>query len=898
MYAACRNREKAEAYMKKFVVISHTHWDREWYMSFSVFRLKLVDLIDRLFLILQKDNDFIFHLDAQTVVLEDYLEIRPENESLLRKYIKNGNIRVGPWYLQNDFYLTDGEATVRNLMVGTAIAESFGKCGKVGYAPDQFGNISQLPQILADFGIDNFVFGRGFRDYEIVDGERREKRLPAEFEWVGADGTRCLAVHLKHWYNNAQHIPEEKKLAELLLDINEKNFDGLNVSPYILLMNGVDHLEAQDSVLDVISSLKASGRNIEQMSLDAFMDDVRKAVKGKNMPEYCGALNKGTDYDLLKGCWASRIYLKSSNVRCEDLLENKLEPLYAYMEQSGFKGVYPTGEMNYLWKLLLKNHPHDSICGCSIDPVHRHMEDSFERITEMGKELVSRGLKTIAHHSGHPLAEDKNYCITVFNGTERTVSEVAETELNFILSENVESFALMDSDNKSVPYEIVESKTTLLDVFSPLNLPGVLDVNRVKIRFTATDVPAYSAKVFAVVPNAKGEIISSRTDGAENEFYKIYADGNALCIKDKRNGKVYKNPLILEDAADKGDSYVYRVAPQKPLNILPTSFEAPVCGALKSGITVNFDYDCPEHYDFENDCRSGETVRNSVKLTLELKAKSDVIAISYVITNNARDHRMRLKFACGIDGGKIFTDSPFDYDERLPRESCDLTDSDTHHNSTFAQLVGANEAFTVFTEGQHELENAPDGLIFTVLRSTGVINRDGITFKVGAGECWDAPGNQCLRSVSGRMGIRFGEPKSGAQCFADGKLFRNGLLALSDSFDSKKYSGGRFAVQATELAILYYVKDKYANCTVLPQSFFKLDSDKIAVTCCKAGKKGGAVVRFVNLADSEVDVELSYKGTAYRTTMSEREEKSMGKNKTLLTFSPKQIITVRFDINA
>ena len=104
--------------MNKFIVISHTHWDREWYMSFSSFRLKLVDLIDRLIGIINKDNSYIFHLDAQTVVLEDYLELRPYNKEVLKKYITSGNIIVGPWYLQNDFYLTSGESTVRNLQIG------------------------------------------------------------------------------------------------------------------------------------------------------------------------------------------------------------------------------------------------------------------------------------------------------------------------------------------------------------------------------------------------------------------------------------------------------------------------------------------------------------------------------------------------------------------------------------------------------------------------------------------------------------------------------------------------------------------------------------------------------------------------------------------------------------
>ena len=153
--------------MKYFCVVSHTHWDREWYMPLEWFKLKLVDLIDHLLATLEKYPAYIFHLDAQTVVLEDYLEYRPSRRETLRRYITEGRLVVGPWYLQNDFYLTSGESTIRNLLEGRRIAASFGNCGKVGYAADQFGNISQLPQILNNFGLDNFVFGRGLADYEV-----------------------------------------------------------------------------------------------------------------------------------------------------------------------------------------------------------------------------------------------------------------------------------------------------------------------------------------------------------------------------------------------------------------------------------------------------------------------------------------------------------------------------------------------------------------------------------------------------------------------------------------------------------------------------------------------------------------------------------------------------------
>ena len=134
--------------MKVFAVISHTHWDREWYKSLEGMRVKLVDLMDRCLETLKKYPEYIFHLDAQTIVLEDYLEIRPGKREEIRQRVQEGRLLIGPWYVQNDFYLTSGESTVRNLLTGIRLAQDFGESTMVAYAPDQFGNISQLPQNL------------------------------------------------------------------------------------------------------------------------------------------------------------------------------------------------------------------------------------------------------------------------------------------------------------------------------------------------------------------------------------------------------------------------------------------------------------------------------------------------------------------------------------------------------------------------------------------------------------------------------------------------------------------------------------------------------------------------------------------------------------------------------
>ena len=168
-------------------VISHTHWDREWYQTFQQFRLRLVDLVDHLLDILETDPDFLhFNLDAQTIVLEDYLQVRPEARERLEKHIRSGQITIGPWYQLNDEFLTSGESTVRSLLIGHRVARSFGAVMKIGYLPDQFGNLGQMPQIFQGFGIDNAIMGRG---YQLADDRKME------FKWVAPDGS-CVVASL------------------------------------------------------------------------------------------------------------------------------------------------------------------------------------------------------------------------------------------------------------------------------------------------------------------------------------------------------------------------------------------------------------------------------------------------------------------------------------------------------------------------------------------------------------------------------------------------------------------------------------------------------------------------------------------------------------------------------
>jgi len=132
-----------------------THWDREWYEPFQGFRMRLVSLLDEVFKTFEKDPEFrFFTMDGQVVPIYDYLEIRPEKRPLVERFVREGRLVLGPWYVQADEWLACGELIVRNLQIGRKLAAELGASATgAGLICDQFGHVGQMPQILDQMGM-------------------------------------------------------------------------------------------------------------------------------------------------------------------------------------------------------------------------------------------------------------------------------------------------------------------------------------------------------------------------------------------------------------------------------------------------------------------------------------------------------------------------------------------------------------------------------------------------------------------------------------------------------------------------------------------------------------------------------------------------------------------------
>ncbi|RZL38640.1 MAG: alpha-mannosidase, partial [Pedobacter sp.] len=225
----------------KVLFFSHTHWDREWYKTFQEFRFGLVEVIDQVLNLLQAGEYDNFILDGQTIVLDDYLEIRPDLKENLAKWIKKGKLIVGPWYILPDEFLISGESIIRNLLIGTQTAEDFGKCQPIGYLPDMFGHIAQMPQILKGFGINKAVLWRGVNPKNSI------------FKWQGLDKTTILASHLSDGYYNTFLINYNNQKKDLKTQLEKLKTDAYeNV---ILFPNGGDHLAAAQNIKEVVEDI-------------------------------------------------------------------------------------------------------------------------------------------------------------------------------------------------------------------------------------------------------------------------------------------------------------------------------------------------------------------------------------------------------------------------------------------------------------------------------------------------------------------------------------------------------------------------------------------------------------------------------------------------------------------
>ena len=708
--------------------ISHTHWDREWYMPFEAHRHQLIRFFDRLLDTLENEPEFrSFHLDGQAVMLEDYLEVRPQKRALLEKYIAEGRVMVGPWYILQDEYLIDGESNLRNMLYGLRTAARYGPVTKVGYFPDAFGNISQAPQILRGFGIDCAALGRGVSDYPAYAREGKEPnygRRASEIVWRSPDGSEIIGAVFLHWYNNASEIPADPEAARARIAEIQRRCESVSAVPHLLAMNGCDHQPVQRDIGAILGKLDDYPAKLVHSDFAGYFDAIRPYKERFSIfeGELDGDFTNGMG--TLANTASARIYLKQFNHQCETLLERRAEPLS--LLASLYAGTeYPADEMRFAWKSLLKNHPHDSICGCSVDEVHTGMVERFKGVRALGRSMTDDALRSLSAVLDTSEVKGER-AVTVFNPNLQPVTEAASVTVDYPREKIVSDGELILRDGEGVP---VAAQIEDLGVVFDYDLPDdrfrqPYYVRRFRITFTAEKVPALGWKTYALARDTAEISTDLRVyrRGMENRYLKITLNNDgSVTVKDKKSRRAYITG-IFEDTGDIGNEYNYAQS-KDGVTVLSTAF-APKIRLLSSSpmmarFSVKTAMRIPSGADLGTDdpqcaanpplakmrgIRTGECVME-VENIVTLRAGMRRAEFETVIENNADNHRVRVLTVSGLDTELVEADTPFDIVSRTIQPWEGWTNpSRPGKMQTFFRLSEKDAGLTVAGRGLCEYE--------------------------------------------------------------------------------------------------------------------------------------------------------------------------------------------------
>jgi len=746
------------------MVIPHTHWDREWYLPYQSFRARLVALIDRVLELFERSPAFpYFLLDGQTIVLEDYLEVRPDRRQDLARVIAEGRLLVGPWFIIPDEFLVGGEALVRNFLRGIRLGRSFGGAMMVGYIPDPFGHAAHMPAVLAGFGIKDAVIWRGA-------DQSLEK---TEFLWRSPDGSEVLTIHLPQGYGNGVALPLEREALLRRLEAALAEPKRRATTPVLLLMNGTDHWSPQPELPLIIAAANESVADAEfrhatlPMAVRAVREHLGAALS--DLPVHEGEFRSGQRAHLLPGVASARMWIKQRNQRCEDLLTAWAEPFSVWAsvlaQRMGSEWRQPlpvylghmpfpsdeasiAGLLRQAWRYLLENQPHDSICGCSTDQVHQEMRTRFDWCETIGEEVTRQSLRTIAQ-----LAAPAREAVVVFNPAGGPRTDFASTLVPW--RDGRAPTALVDHEGRRMPCQPLAGV-----VRNPLPEDTGQDLvaTRIEVGFVARDVPAHGYRVYDLEYRevaAAGEPLAD--DAIENEFFAVAADrtDGTLTVRDRLSGRVWQGLNRFVDEGDRGDEYNFCKPEQDTVIDRPAA--PPVIRVLEQGpvrcrLEVALTYRVPAKLAPERDRRSDDTVECPIRTVVTLVAGVPRIDIATTIDNRAADHRLRAAFPSDVRTPFTSAEQHFGVVRRaiaLPEhdESWAEEPIGTHPAKRFVDVSDGDRGLMIANRGLPEYEaiEGPDGVILmlTLLRCVGFLSRSDIHSRPGdAGPSLPTPGAQ------------------------------------------------------------------------------------------------------------------------------------------------------------
>ena len=814
-------------------IVPHTHWDREWYLSAAPLQLRLAALVDDLLATLGSRPELpSFLLDGQAVVLDDYLALRPEGAAALRRALAERRIEAGPWYVLADELLVSGEALVRNLLAGArAVRHCGGTPMPVGYSPDAFGHSGALPAIFAGFGIRVAVVWRGLGGARGQEGDL--------YRWRSDDGSEVLLVHLPApGYEDGKNLPADRQgAARRWLDLAMLHGSRAR-SPHWLVLNGADHHALQRGLPEAVAALADAAReaDVRLSSLAAYAEAVAQWADAAHarLPVITGELVQGRRHAwVLLGTHGTRLHLKQANARCQRLLERRAEPLATLA--LAYRGLDLREDLRAAWRTLLENHPHDSICGTSADPVHREMAVRFERCAAMGEEIAARALDAVAGYDPDAAREAGRERwapgLLVFNPQARPFTGLVEADVALFRSDlkvgqqgpkgrgarvaRSGVLRLVGPDGGALPFQELARWTGTDRVEAPRYYPDCDVVEWRRVVFAAAGLPALGVVPVRVeeganrVRGASGEArgtplgaVRVSEHGLDNGrvWVRVESDGT-VAVADRACGISAHGLGGIVDERDLGDSYTS--SPRGTLAEVPDAVALRVvhAGPLRGELEV---------------VRRWKAADLEITTLVRLDAGASHVVLELAGVNRRLEHRVRAVFPLGERVRRVVADGQFGpvvrgvAPARARRGAGELeADYRTAAMQRYVRVAGRTKGLAVLADGLPQYEARAGGeVLVTLLRACGALSRADIPERPGhAGWPTATPAGQCLGPFQARIALMLHGPaaidepaavEAAAEAFLTPPwaTMRRALLAVPDPVPGPVLEGDRLVFSA------------------------------------------------------------------------------------------------------
>lgn len=753
---------------KKVHIISHSHWDREWYMPFEQHHMRLVTLIDELLDMIQKEPTFdSFHLDGQTIILDDYISVRPDREKELRKAIADGKLQIGPFYILQDDFLISGESNIRNILIGLEESYKWGNPVPMGYFPDTFGNMGQAPQLLLKSGISTAAFGRGVKTTGAGNTAEYDEKYSSKFSemwWQSPDGSKVFTILFANWYSNGNEIPVEKVSAKVFWDKKLAEVEQYASTNQLLMMNGSDHQPLQKNILKAIEVANQLYPDYEfiHSNFKEYLSAVTEEIPDDLSTIEGELTSQETDgWYTLANTASARIYLKQRNTDVQRQLENLTEPLASMAYE--VVGEYPHDQLNYAWKLLLQNHPHDSICGCSVDEVHQEMLVRFSKSLEVGKYLAQEALTVLTNEIDTSSFSPNSRPFVLFNTSGHERTEVIEREIEWLKvpftvggGESVQNFDELEEFSlpplKIVDYlgREIEGEILGTEVKFGYELPK--DGFRVsymrlvvKVRISVTNLSGLSWISLALTEDkedrpVKQVVKAGKKNTIENQFVEVSVqDDGRLTITDKKTRASYNDFLTYENVGDIGNEYIFKEPSEEQriyANNFPAEVEIITNSRLRQEIEIRQKILIPKESSPQLDRemksftefrqrkaqRSQELVPLILKTRISLDWNSPQIKCQLNFNNQMTNHRLRVLFPTNLKTNTHRAESIYEVVERpnQPEKNWE-NPTNPQHQQAFVAVSDEKHGIVIGNYGLNEYEILAEQttIAVTLLRAVG-----------------------------------------------------------------------------------------------------------------------------------------------------------------------------------